>query len=150
TSGRARNRQTRRGTSGESRNTKSEVPSCRCPPRDLSWFPNSVWEPVPGKLRFPGAVAYGKRSFQGGRSQTEFGNEGKTRWFRVRAFTFFAGGYLPGGGGATKKPLPDCREEEACGEARSYLSRPDRGGVSTSIFPGGRPVAVASQGPFPQ
>ena len=47
-----------------------------------------------------------------------------------------------------KSPLPDHREEEACG-ARSYLSRPDRVGVSTSISLLRKPVAVASKGPIP-
>src|SRR5262249_37163080 len=51
-------------------------------------------------------------------------------------------------GEATKKPLPVCREEEAW-QARSYLSRPDRGELAPAS-PQGRPVAVASQGPFPQ
>src|SRR5947209_6588457 len=48
----------------------------------------------------------------------------------------------------TNKPLPDVENQETC-RARSYLSRPDRVGLSTSIFVR-RPVAVASQGPIPQ
>src|SRR5262249_20526882 len=34
--------------------------------------------------------------------------------------------------------FPDCRDEETCEATRSYLSRPDRVGVSTSIPPGDR------------
>src|SRR5262249_33093665 len=48
-----------------------------------SWFPNSVWEPIFAKLRFasPLQCQRGRREteFRGRRSQTEFGNEKKTR-----------------------------------------------------------------------
>src|SRR5262249_33300973 len=48
---------------------------------------------------------------------------------------------------STKKPLPGFREEEACG-ARSYLSRPHRVGISTSIF-WGKTGCCGFTGPCP-
>src|SRR5713101_8380291 len=61
---------------------------------------------------FQTAANFGSRGFVAG---VLFWQENPERWERQ-----------------TKTPLPDHREEEACG-ARSYLSRPDRVGVSTSI-----------------
>src|SRR5260370_2581357 len=54
-------------------------------------------------------------------------------------------------GGGQQKSLFRLKRRRGVRGTRSYRSRPDRGGVSTSVLPRKRePVAVASQGPIPQ